>query len=206
MLGIEERNRRSRGWLALVSALQVGILVFITGIGCGGGGGGGGGGGPTQPPTPPTPSGITFTADEDAAENSIFLKEGDSPNLDTLVLEVRAKDVTDLYAVSFDLEYPDNRLDFDAGETEEGVWFGNKGKVDTSLEVLEEPNGTLVIGHSRLGQVSGRNGSGVLFTLVFTADSNGSGTFEITLNSAVSSKGENMPDVVWISGRITVSV
>jgi hypothetical protein len=203
---LKKLDLRRLGWLGLVTVAQVGVLVFITGIGCGGGGGGGGGGGPTQPPIPPTPSGITFTADADAEENSIFLKEGDSPDQDTLVLEVRAKDVIDLYAVSLDLDYPDNRLNFEAGETEEGVWLGNKGKIDTSLEVLEDPDGTLVIGHTRLGQVSGRSGSGVLFTLVFTAGSNGSGEFVISLNDAVSSKGESMPDVVWISGRITVSV
>lgn len=184
----------------------LGILALVAGIGCGGGGGGGGGGGPTAPPIPPTPSGITFTADSTAEVNSVYLEEGDSPDNDTLMLEIRVMDVVDLYALSFDLEFPGSIVSFDAGETVEGPFLSKKGKIDTALEITEDPDGTLIVGHSRLGNVNGRTGSGLMFTIVFTADSNGSGDFVITLNDAVSSNGENMPGVVWISGRITVSV
>ncbi|MES1211036.1 MAG: hypothetical protein ABUL63_01750, partial [Acidobacteriota bacterium] len=68
-------------------------------------GGGGGGGGPTEPPPPPPPTrGIVFTPGS-AVTSGISLTAAAAPDNSTLVLEVRANSVTDLYGVAFNLRY-----------------------------------------------------------------------------------------------------
>lgn len=202
---MKNQGRKRHSWLGLVTLVQVGVLVFIVGVGCSGGGGGDGGS-PTQPSSPTTSSGISFQADQTAESNSIYLDEGDAPDDDTLVVEIRVMDVTDLYGLSFDLMFPDDILSFKPRATEEGPWLNKKGKVDTSFEIREKPGGNLVVGYTRLGDVPGRTGSGLVLSLEFNAESSGSGDLTFSLTDAVSSKGESMSDVMWISSSITVSL
>ncbi|HEY4564501.1 MAG TPA: hypothetical protein VIJ36_16075, partial [Thermoanaerobaculia bacterium] len=77
---------------------------------CGGGGGGSTPSEPTPPP-PPTP-GIVLTPQGTPGANSLYLASGAATTATTLVLELRANQVTDLYGVAFDLTYPATQLQF----------------------------------------------------------------------------------------------
>lgn len=162
------------------------------------GGGGGGGGSPTEPrPTPPPP-GITFTADSGAAQNGIAMASGSGTTLDTLVLEVRANNVQDLYGVGFDLTYPNTLFRFEGATP----GFLNDGQ-QVSFNLVETSPGTLVVGYARLGAVSGATGSGALLTLRFTATAAGTGRFAFAQNTAFNSRGETLA-ATWTGGSATI--
>jgi general secretion pathway protein D len=163
--------------------------------------GGGGGNGPTQPPPPPPP-GITFTAAGVAPVNSVALGSGAGGTATTLVLEVRATQVTNLYGLSFDLQYPATVLRYD-GATE-GTLLNANGTVQTSLQVVESPAGTLVVGFTRLGTAGGLNGSGTLLTLRFSARAAGSGPFTFVAPTAVDPNGQALAGLSFVAGSAEV--
>jgi hypothetical protein len=186
-------TRRARAVPALVAA---GLLAA-----CGGGGGGGGGGGPTAPPTAtPAPVSIGFSPTGTGGANSLALTRV-SGDATTLVLSLEATSVTDLYGVAFDLTYPAAVLDFD--EVTEGT-FLDQGGIDTTLQVAETPDGTLVVGLSRLGQVSGRSGTGTLLRLEFRRQAPGSGDVRFEDNQAFNAAGNPITGITWSGGRVTV--
>ena len=181
------------------------VLTFGL-LGACGGGGGGGGTPPTQPPIPPLPpTGATFTPDSAAGPNSISLAAGSGGSATRFVLDVQATDVTDVYAVSFELRFPDNLLNFRKSGTNEGG-FLDEGKADTELIVEKSSTGTLVIGYSRLGLDNGASGSGLLFSLEFTLDANGSGSFDLRRTDVLDPFGVAQNGVDWLGGSISVSV
>ena len=114
-------------------------------------------------------------------------------------------DVSDVYAVSFELRFPDNLLNFRSGGTSEGD-FLDAGNADTDLIVEKTSTGTLVIGYSRLGPDNGADGSGLLFSLDFALDSNGSGSFDLRRTDVLDPFGVPQSGVDWIGGSIAVSV
>ena len=162
------------GLLTVVALLSVVLLA------CGGSGDGGGGGSPMAPSP-----GIVFTASGGTASDAIELRQqGAGGNV--LVLEVRAVDVSDLYGLAFDLEFPTNLLRFDGFN--DGGWLSAQGAVSTELLVTEVGD-SVVVGLSRLGNVAGRNGSGLLMTLEFTGTSSGSGSLSFGNDSGFDSDG-----------------
>jgi Cohesin domain len=188
--------RDHRGPLASVPLLGL-LLGLLLAPACGGGGGGGGGG-PTAPP-PPAP-GITFTATGGSSAAAVTLVRGAASTATTLVLEVRADQVNDLYGLSFDLTYPSAQLRYD-GATEGGLL--SAGGQPTSLLISPASPGMLVVGFSRLGAVAGAEGSGVLLTLRFTAVGAGTGAFGFARNSALDSSGASLP-LTWGGGNVAV--
>jgi hypothetical protein len=169
-------------------------LALIVGPACGGGGGGGGGsgGGPTNP------QGIAFSAASAAGSDSCFLAEGGQTNAGRLFLEVRVNAVDDWYGVAFDLLYPSGQLDFEVAR--EGGFPGGS----TALEVAEVAPGQLVVGHTRLGNTSGRSGSGTLMTLEFSPVANGSGA--ISFQNAQAFRTNSFPQAAtFIGGTVSVS-
>src|SRR4029079_8984129 len=103
------------GALASASALALALLLPSLAVACGGGGGGS----PTEPPPTPTPmasvtptptptptpgTGITFTAASTGP--GIVLAQGAGTSSSSLTVDVRAEQVTGLYGVAFDLDYP----------------------------------------------------------------------------------------------------
>jgi len=161
-------------------------------------GGGGGGSGPTAPP-PPT-AGIVFTPSGAAGANTLFLASGAATTATTLVLEVRASQVTDLYGVAFNLTYPGTQLQFVRATA--GPLLGN-GAVQA---VVSSPPGTLIVGGTHLGSVPGANGSGVVMTLEFTAVAAGSGSFAFSRNSALDSSGRPIAGAAWLAGSVSVTL
>lgn len=193
-------SARPRTALALVALVALGLALLLTVAACGGSGGGGGGGG--GGPTPPPPPGVTFTPTGGATANVIVMRRtGGAGN--TLVLEVRAEGVTDLYGVAFDLRYPSNLLRLDSRT--EGELLSQNG-VATTFQAAESGPGNLVVGISRLGGVSGVTGSGVLMTLQFTAVGAGSGTLSFVSNRAFDSGGLQVGGVQWLGGTLQVNL
>jgi Cohesin domain len=164
------------------------------------GGGGSGGGGPTEPTPTPTPApGIVFSPSGSPGASAIFLAGGVGTTANTLFLEVRANQATDLYGVAFDLTYPSAQLQFVRATA--GPFLGANGSVQA---VVSNP-GTLVVGATHLGAVPGANGSGVLLTLEFSAVANGQGSFAYSRNSAFSSTGQTLIGTSWLAGSVQVT-
>ena len=163
--------------------------------------GGGGGGSPSEPPQPtptatPAP-GITVavTTPQGAA---ITLARGARSTANLLVLEVRAESVAGLYGAAFDLQYPGMLLDYQARVP--GPFLG----ADASVQVFESAPGTLVVGVSRLGNVAGVDGSGVLVELELTPLAPGSGPLAFARNAALGADGLEI-QMGWGSGTVSVS-
>lgn len=171
------------------------VLLLLTLVACGGGGGGGGGG-PTAPPPPPQPA-IVFTSTGTSSPNSVSLASGSGSSATTLFLEVRATSVTDLYGVAFDLRYPNTVLQFVRSTPGPLMEAG-------SVQAVVAGEGNLVVGATRLGEVPGVTGSGVLMTLEFTALVAGDGTFSFARNSALDPDARTLPGVTWAAGTVRV--
>jgi hypothetical protein len=182
------RGVRRGGLLVLLSAL---LLTAC------GGSGGGGGTGPTAPPPPPV-AGIVLTPQSAPGVNSIYLASGAATTVTTLVLEVRANQVTDLYGVAFDLTYPATQLQFVRATA--GPLLNNG-----AVQAAASSPGTLIVGGTHLGATPGATGSGVVLTLEFSAVAAGSGSFAYAHNSAVSSTGGTIPGLTWLAGSVTVT-
>lgn len=166
-------------------------------------GGGGGGGSPSEPPQPtptatPLPAPgvtVTVTTPDGAA---ITLARGARSTASLLVLEVRAQGVTGLYGAAFDLQYPGALLDYQARVA--GSFLG----ASASVQVFESAPGTLVVGVSRLGNLPGVDGSGVLVELELTPLAPGSGPIGFARNAAFGADGGEIP-MGWASGTVSVS-
>ena len=144
------------------------LLLLLLSLACGGGGGGGGGS-PVEPtPTPPPQASLVFTP-QGGGGTGVSLAAGAASTASTLILEVRANSVTDLYGVAFDLGYPANLVQY-VRATQGPLLAGG------TLQVAQG-TGTLVVGLSNLGPVPGTSGSGVLLTLEFRAVGAGQGSF-----------------------------
>jgi Cohesin domain len=170
------------------------ILLILTLAGCGGGGGGGS---PVEPTPPPPQPGVTFTSQGGSSNNSVVLASGAGTNASSLVLEVRAQNVDDLYGVAFDLRFPAAVLQyvrFTPGPLLEGG----------SVQAAVSASGTLVVGASRLGEVPGIDGSGVLLTLEFAPIAAGEGALSFARNSAFDSDGRPITGVTWGAGTVRV--
>ena len=156
---------------------------------------GGGSSGPTAPPPPPA-KGFVFTPG--AGTTGITLAQGAATTTTTFVLEVRATSVTDLYGVAFNLSYPNSVLHF-TGATAGTFLTG------ASLQTVESPAGTVIVGLSKLGTAGGVDGSGVLLSLQFQAIATGQGAFAFSRNTAINSSAATLSDLPWSAGTISVT-
>lgn len=173
--------------------LALGVLLAVQMTACGGGGDGGGG--PTAPP-PPQP-GIVVTPAATPA-TGISIASGAGSTASTLILEVRANSVSNLYGVAFDLRYPSNLLQL--VQASSGPFLG-------SPTLYSQPGatpGTVVVGLSKLGTAAGSSGSGVLMTLEFRSIAAGEGTFAFEQNTAVSPSG-TIDNFGWAAGTVRVT-
>jgi hypothetical protein len=174
-----------------------GLAVFLAiALGACGGSGKGGGSTPVEPP-PPTP-GFVFTPQSAPGVNSVYLANGAATTATTLVLELRANQVTDLYGVAYNLTYPATQLQFT--RVTAGPLLGN-GAVQAAVS----SPGTLIIGGTHLGVTPGATGSGVVMTIEFNALAAGSGSFAFARNSALDSTGATISGLTWLAGSVTVT-
>ena len=121
---------------------------------------------------------------------------------DVLFLSLDATEVTDLYGVSFDLVFPVDLLQFEA--LTEGSFLDEAATVTTSLQMVEDMSGNLVIGLTRLGDVGGVEGSGPLLLLEFSRVAAGEGTMEFMSNNALDSSGAVAEGLTWAGGTVSV--
>lgn len=153
---------------------------------------------PTPPPTPtPSQPSLVFTP-QGGAGTGLSLAAGSASTASTLILEVRANSVTDLYGVAFDLAYPANLLQY-VRVTQGPLLAGG------TLQVAPGA-GNLVIGLSNLGPVPGASGSGVLMTLEFRAAGAGQGSLSFSRNVAVDSAGQSINGLSWGTGTVRVTL
>lgn len=180
-----------------MSLLSLVSLVSFLSLACNGGGGGGG---PTQPTPTPSPSqpSLVFTP-EGGGGSGVSLVAGAASTASTLILEVRANSVNDLYGVAFDLAYPSNLLQF-VRATQGPLLAGG------TMQVASGTAGNLVVGLSNLGPVPGTSGSGVLMTLEFRAAGAGQGSFSFSRNVAVNSAGQSINGLSWGTGTVRVTL
>jgi len=134
-----------------------------------------------------------------APATGISIASGTGTNQSTLILEIRANSVSDLYGIAFDLRYPSGILQL--VQASSGTFLGSA----TLQSVPGSGTGLLIVGLSKLGAVSGTNGSGVLMTLEFRAIAAGQGTFSFEQNSAVSSSGQAITNFGWSAGTVQVT-
>jgi hypothetical protein len=179
-----------------VRVLLLAVLALTLLLTACGGGGGGGSTGPTAPPPPV--AGIVLTPQAAPGANSLYLASGAATTATTLVLEVRANQVTDLYGVAFDLTYPATQLQFVRATA--GPLLNNG-----AVQAVASSPGTLIVGGTHLGATPGANGSGVVLTLEFSAVAAGSGSFAFSRNSALNSTGAAIPGLTWLAGSVTVT-
>jgi hypothetical protein len=174
------------------------LLLALGAFGLAGCGGGGGGGSSTPVEPPPPTAGFVFTPQGAPAVNSLYLANGAATTATTLVLELRANQVTDLYGVAYNFTYPATQLQFTR------VTAGpllNGGAVQAAVS----SPGTLIIGGTHLGVTPGATGSGVVMTIEFSALASGSGSFAFARNSALDSTGAAIPGLTWLAGSVTVT-
>ncbi|HEV3458744.1 MAG TPA: cohesin domain-containing protein [Thermoanaerobaculia bacterium] len=181
---------RRLGSLALAGA------TALAAVACGGGGGGGG---PTGPP-PPTSS-ITFTP---TGGGNPLLASGAGTQGTNLELELRTTGVQDLYGLAFHLSYPAAAMRFVGAA--QGSILSAGGSVQTSFQVVDSPVGNLVVGLTRLGNVSGTAAGGTLMTLQFTGVASGTGNVAFTSNQANDSLGNVIPGLTWSAGTVQVTI
>jgi len=161
-------------------------------------GGGGGGGGPTEPTPTPTPRGIVFTPGA-AVTSGISLTAAAAPDNSTLLLEVRANSVTDLYGVAFNLRYTNTVLRY--VRATQGTFL-----TGANLQIAEGTGGAVIVGLSKLGTAAGSTGSGVLLTLEFQSVAAGDGTFSFTNNTAINSTAQTLSGLSWSAGTARVTL
>jgi len=203
-----------RGGAGFLRLAPMALLFAALSVACGGGGGGGSPSeplpSPTVSPTPsatPTPSptptptpggGVTFTAS--SAGPGIVLAQGAGTSSSSLTVDVRAAQVTGLYGIAFDLDYPSAAVRYASATA--GTFLGTSGQF--SMQVVESTPGHLVVGATRLGTLAGVDGSGLILSLVFTPVANGSGPFAFSRNTAYRSDGATLA-LPWAGGTVTVA-
>ena len=172
----------------------LGMALLVLGLACGSDGGDGGS--PVGPP-----SGISFQPSSVPGTNSLALGTEAGSTTQLLRLELRAQNMTNVYGLSFDLLYPSQLLSFTAST--EGSFLGG---TQTTMQVEERTPGRLVVGISRLGNVPGANGSGVVMTLEFMSQSvAGNGAIQFQSNTAFAANGAPIGGVAWGGGTVTVA-
>jgi general secretion pathway protein D len=122
-------------------------------------------------------------------------------NATTFVLQVNADQMTGLYGAGFDLTYPTAQLSYVSAE--EGPFLNADGS-PTSLQVTETAPGTLVVGVTRLGNISGASGSATVVRFVFAVQSAGTGSLLFTNTSAFGPNGAARGDIGWFGGSVRV--
>ncbi len=183
---------------ARLAALVCAVLALLAGASCGGGGGGGGGGGPT----PPMAS-LTFSPGPVTGVTTVALMRTNA-GASELVLDLVINGATGLYGVSFDLTYPSTLLRLES--VTEGTFFSEGGTVATSLLTRQDTAGTLVVGLTRLGSLSGRTGAGTALSVRFRAIGSGSGSLQFSSNAALDAAGRVIAGVGWAGGNVQVQL
>ncbi len=168
------------------------LLLTIGAVGCGGGGS------PTEPPPPP-PAVISFQSSGGQGSQSLFLALAEGATADTVVLNLQSAGVSGLYGIAFDLLFPSNLLVL--ASIEQGDFLDGEA---TSFEADTSEIGKATVGLTRLGDVAGQDGDGVLLRLTFSRVGSGSGPITFDRNEAFGEQGVDRFEITWSGGSVIV--
>jgi hypothetical protein len=144
---------------------------------------------------------VGFTSDNpNPGSNSVALQQH-SGGSDAITLSVQVVDVQNVYGAAFEIFYPAAVLDFRSYAA--GSFLSGDG-APTTVQVSENPTGTLIIGVTRLGDAGGISGSGDLLLLTFDASAQGSGRIDFNAASLRDPQNNVIPGVSFIGGSVTV--
>ena len=185
---VSSRRRKYLSRLAIASALALGSWAV---------------------PASGQTAGIQFFPTGTPGADTVYLAGTGSDRADgLLILEVRANDVTDLYGVSFTLQFPKKLVRFPKSRPTaivEGPFLSENGAVETIL-VFKDDKKNIIVGLTRKGEVTGVSGSGVLLTLEFRGlGVAGRKVFRLRQTDAADSQMSIIEGFSWFAGRIEVS-
>jgi hypothetical protein len=159
------------------------------------------GGSPSTPTPPPPPQpGITYASAANPAPADSVVLETRASDPQQITLALRANSVTNMYGVALDISFNTAVVSFESFSARS--FLGDEG-TSMSTQVVENPDGTLVIGQSKIGSATGSEGTGDLLVLTFQATA--AGTSAITM----ANQGAYAPDGVitatsFFGGTLTV--
>lgn len=152
-----------------------------------------------SPPQPPPPPQVRFAPMGNPGGDSIGLALS-SATATEFTLTLNASAVTDLYGFAVDITFDPAVIMFESAEP--GPFLRGEG-VNLNTQIVEQPDGTLVIGQTRVGNAPGIDGSGTLLTLNFTSVAAGSTTLETANSGAFDSMGAAL-ETTFFGGTATV--
>jgi hypothetical protein len=119
---------------------------------------------------------------------------------DVFYMSVNIKDVTDLYAIGFTINYAPYGRTLTASPVEEGDFLSAGGTVYTGFTYkIDIFAGTIKVGITRLGSVPGASGSGTVAILKFTVTEAGACPITITDTKLLDSNLDEMDYVTFSS-------
>ncbi len=130
--------------------------------------------------------------------NAVYL-ELDNQDNNRITLAVKCKDLSNVYGVWFNLDFNGSVMEFVSAA--EGN-FLNDGS-GTSFMATGKSQ-TVVVGISRMGNASGKSGSGTLCKLTFQGTASGSTRFDFSGNNIADPNGNRIGGVQWFGGTATV--
>ncbi|MFH1962654.1 MAG: cohesin domain-containing protein [bacterium] len=119
----------------------------------------------------------------------------------TFTVTIAAKDAIDLYGASLDLIFDPDKLT--VVKAEEGDFLRQSTTSTSFLNKIDNEQGRIIIGMSRLGQVSGINGTGTLAVITMKPKSSGTATLKLAnavlQDSSLDALGVSLPAIPMIS-------
>jgi len=162
---------------------------------------------PTGPIVPPEPEpGVTFRPSAQPVPPESLALQVQSSTLEEITLVLRATEVEDLYGWAVDLVFDPEILSlasFQQGDFLEPP--APDSDIDLITQLVEDPEGRLVIGQTRIGDVDGVTGTGDVLVLVFQAveAAEGSTTLEPEDGASFDSDGTDL-QLEILGGTVTV--
>ena len=121
---------------------------------------------------------------------------------ETVIVEVRLENGTNVGSVPFHLRYNRNVLEF-VPPAEQGPFLGSDGTNTVFMAADAQAGGEIIVGNSRMGSAEGVSGSGPLGVFRFQAVNAGDAGFAFTGASVKDPQTRNMP-ATFASAAVTV--
>jgi hypothetical protein len=152
--------------------------------------------------TPSGPRSITFTPlSATPPANSVTLQQA-STTTNTVVIEVRVTEVSNVFAAAFDLVFTSTVAAYVSAS--EGT-FLNAGGATTQFLVNSQTPGRVIVGLSRLSaSAGGASGSGTLMTITLRSAAVGTTGVSFENSRLGSPSGSQIPGVTFSGGTVTV--
>lgn len=175
--------------MARAAVRGLALIVVISGCGS------------SDSPTEPESS-VVFTPDRPSTAATFSLRQGSGTRGGHLQLELFANQVTDVHSVSFVLSIP-SQLRFTA-QGQGPFLTPNQSTAVLVVTPLPAPFVGVLVVDTRANGAPGISGSGVVLTLEFEGQADGTGRLELTNAEARNSQNQPIPGLQWIGGSARV--